>query len=180
MFVNEYVQEIILLEIGPLAAWTPSEWMTIVPEVSRIYPQVVGEDSITVNTTTAERTFWEKVTIAHWIASSGRPVPLRYARHYYDIIMLARAGVAAKAFSDLSLLEAVVDFKQRFYWSKAARYDLARPGTLRIVPGNRQLTALKRDYYNMETMFYQSPPTWSELVDELGDLESAINGIRRE
>lgn len=179
VYASSYIRDGVLLEIGPLAAWTPWQPATIRPEVGRFYPQVVGDDPIPVRATTAERTFWEKITIAHWIASSGKTIPARYARHYYDIIMLTRAGVADRAIADLVLLESVVEFKKRFYWSAAAQYDLASPGTLRIVPGNDQLSQLERDYRNMQTMFYQTPPRWSEVVDELAKLQTTINGDQR-
>jgi hypothetical protein len=40
----------------------------------------------------------------------------------------------SSALSDLALLRDVVEFKERFYYSSWARYDLARPGTFRLAP----------------------------------------------
>ena len=42
---------------------------------SRYYPQVLGDEAIPVKVTTAERTFWEKVTIAHQIAFANKKIP---------------------------------------------------------------------------------------------------------
>lgn len=176
-FSSAYVQDGVLLEIGPLASWVPSVWKTIVPEVSRYYPQILGVEAIPVKVTTAERTFWEKVTIAHQIAYSKKQIPPRYARHYYDIVMLSRSGVAATALQDVELLRSVAEFKDRFYPSRAARYDLARPGTVRILPCEERLAELARDYRNMTTMFYGTPPDWQALVDELHHLEQRLNNI---
>ncbi len=177
IYRSDYVQDGVLLEIGPLASWVPWVWKTIVPEVSRHYPHIVGNEEIPVKVTTAERTFWEKVTIAHGIAHSGKRIPSRYARHYYDIVMLSRAGVAEAALRDLPLLQSVAEFKERFYPSRVARYDLARPGTIRLLPDEAQLTELARDYRRMETMFYGSSPEWQILVDELRALERTLNDL---
>lgn len=103
----------------------------------------------------------------------------RYVRHYYDIVMLSRSGVAATARRDVELLRSVAEFKERFYPSRAARYDLARPGTVRILPGAERLAELARDYRNMATMFYGMPPDWQALVVELRRLEQSINATER-
>jgi len=179
IYTSDYVQDGVLLEIGPLASWVPWVWKTILPEVSRHYPHILGDEEIAVKVTTVERTFWEKVTIAHRIAYSGREIPRRYARHYYDIVMLSRARVAEAALQDLPLLRSVAEFKERFYPSRTARYDLARPGTIRLLPDDDRLTELARDYRNMRTMFYGSPPEWQVLVDELRELGRTINDIER-
>ncbi len=177
VYTSDYVQEGVLLEIGPLASWVPWVSKTIIPEVSRHYPHVVGNHEFAVRVTTAERTFWEKVTIAHQIAHSGKDIRDRNARHYYDIVMLSRAGVAEAALQDLPLLHSVAEFKERFYPSRSARYDLARPGTIRLLPDEAQLTELARDYRRMETMFYGSPPDWQVLVEELRELEQTVNSL---
>jgi len=179
VYTSDYVQEGVLLEIGPLASWVPWEWKTVVPEVSRHYPHVLGDGQFPVKVTTVERTFWEKVTIAHRIAYSATKIRDRYARHYYDIVMLSRAGVAEAALQDLPLLRSVAEFKERFYPSRSARYDLARPGTIRLLPNDDQVAELARDYRRMETMFYRSPPEWEVLVDELRELERTMNNTER-
>jgi hypothetical protein len=180
IFSGSYVQEKVLLEIGPLASWIPSAWRRIKAEVGRIFPRVVGEFEALVNVTTAERSFWEKVTIAHQLVYSGRSVPDRYSRHYYDIVMLARCGIADAAFEDIDLLRDVAAFKDRFYPSRSARYDLARPGTLRIVPDANQQRQLEADYREMGTMFFEVPPGWDELIEELTQLEERANALPSE
>jgi hypothetical protein len=96
----------------------------------------------------ARRTFWEKATILHQESqrAEDKPMPPRYSRHYYDLAMLARAAVRQEALADLALLDAVVDFKQRFYPSAWARYDLARPGSLRLLPSEVRMVEIEKDY----------------------------------
>jgi hypothetical protein len=143
------------------------------------YPEILGDEAMPVKVTTAERTFWEKVTIAHQIAYSNKEIPPRYARHYYDIVMLSRAGVAGTALRDVELLRSVAEFKERFYPTRAARYDLASPGMVRILPSKERLAELARDYRKMATMFYGTPPDWQAVVSELRRLEQSINATER-
>lgn len=59
-FQSEYVKQVIRLEIGALAAWTPSEMVEITPDLYKVYPMLFVGDSISVRTVLPERTFWEK------------------------------------------------------------------------------------------------------------------------
>ena len=54
----------IKLEIGPMAAWSPSEEAAITPYAADVVP-FGPELSTTVRTASPERTFWEKATILH-------------------------------------------------------------------------------------------------------------------
>jgi hypothetical protein len=91
--------------------------------------------------------------------------------------MLQRNGIAETALSDLDLLQSVAQFKDRFYPSRRARYDLAQPGTLRLIPDQEQQAELKGDYAKMQTMFFQNPPAWDTIIRELQSLEESINKI---
>ena len=176
-FHAPYVKEAILLEIGPLASWIPSIPRKIHTYVANSYPDVLDEKPTLITTTTAERTFWEKVTIAHQIAYSNNSPPQRYARHYYDLFMLAKSGIAKSALSNIHLLHSVAHFKERFYPSRKARYDLARHGTLRLIPNKNIQNDLREDYRNMQIMFFQTPPIWEHIIRELDLLEKQINYI---
>ncbi|MBB5066648.1 hypothetical protein HDF15_005029, partial [Granulicella mallensis] len=75
----------------------------------------------------------------------------------------------------LTLLRSVVKFKERFYYSSWARYDLAVPGSFRLSPPDSQLPALERDYRAMREMFYREPPTFGAILAGLASLEHEIN-----
>jgi hypothetical protein len=103
-------------------------------------------------------------------------MPLRYSRHYYDLYKLARSSVRATALARISLLEDVVGFKQRFYPSAWARYDLAVPGSFKLLPNSdSRITDLNHDYQDMNVMFFGQPPDFGLILDELRGLESLIN-----
>jgi hypothetical protein len=126
----------------------------------------------------AERTFWEKATILHHEAHrpEGSPQPPRYSRHYYDLAKMAESPVKAAALADMSLLADVVEFKQRFYPRGWARYDLAQPGTFRLVPTGTVLATVETDYRAMANMIFGEVPTLDRVMNNLRGLENEING----
>jgi hypothetical protein len=172
-----YVRPRILLELGTHAELIPSDRYTITPFAAEQFPAVFDQASAPVNAIKAERTFWEKATILHAERHrpSDRALPGNHARHYYDVAMLARSPVCRAALKDLDLLRRVVDHKTKFYYSGWARYDLARPGTLALVPPDGRIPELRRDYGAMSVMTFGDPPPLDSLLAELADLEAKIN-----
>ena len=75
----------------------------------------------------------------------------------------------------MDLLAQVVRHKETFYPSAWARYDLARPGTFRLVPPETRMAALERDYRNMATMIFGEPPPFDSIMATLTMLEQEIN-----
>lgn len=107
-------------------------------------------------------------------------MPSRYSRHYYDLYRLAGSPVKREALSNLKLLEDVVAFKQRFYFSAWSRYDLARPGSFSLLPDQQHLIELKKDYSQMASMLFGQPPSFDDIVNTLRTLEDEINTQKRE
>lgn len=65
LFSEGAILLLIRLEIGALAAWTPTQEAVITPLAAEQYPQIFQQPSTSLRTVSAERTFWEKVTILH-------------------------------------------------------------------------------------------------------------------
>ena len=176
-FDDNYLRPEILLEIGPLASWLPSDSFEISSFAAQKFPQVFEKTKCTVNTIVAKRTFWEKATILHHEAN--RPVdsamPTRYSRQYYDLAMMAKNEVKEEALEDLELLKNVVDFKQKFYPRTWAKYEEAIPGTLKLLPPEFRLDSLEKDYKAMGNMIFDKYISFEEIIDSLRDLESEIN-----
>ena len=107
-------------------------------------------------------------------------MPARHSRHYYDFYKMAGSKIKDAAFSDLALLLDVVAFKELFYYSSWARYDLAKPGSFRLSPPPRQVAALLRDYKEMRDMFYREPPELATILAALPLLEEEINDLGRQ
>jgi hypothetical protein len=179
VFKSDYLRPEILLETGPLAAWTPNEKYQITSYVAEEFPELFQSVATNVRTTTIERSFWEKVTILHHEAHrpENNPMPSRYSRHYYDVYCMACANIEDKALKDLNLLQSVVKFKMKFYPRNWARYDLAKIGTIKLVPPDHIMKSLKTDYTNMKEMIYGNYPSFEEIMTKIQKLENKINRL---
>jgi len=176
-FAATYIRPEVRLEIGPLSSWVPSGQQTIQPYAAEVFPNAFEETTCAVAAIRAERTFWEKATILHQEAHRPGNIPARHSRHYYDVYKMARSKVKNQAFTDLGMLKDVVQFKELFYYSSWARYDLAQPGSFRLNPPQSQIPALLRDYKEMRDMFYREPPDFSAILEALALLEKEINNL---
>ena len=171
------IQPQIRLEIGPLAAWAPNEERQICSYAAEQFPQFFLQGQTSVRTIAAERTFWEKATILHQEAHRGedKPLPPRYSRHYYDLYRLSRMPIRDNAIRQIALLHDVAQFKIRFYHCPWAKYEEAKPGTLRLLPPEHHMRDLRRDYVDMQAMLFGVKPSFEEIMSELADLEDIIN-----
>jgi len=177
-FADDYCKPEIRLEVGPLAIWVPNVGRTIASYAAQEFPHLFSEPDANVMVVKAERTFWEKATILHHEANRpiSSPQPPRYSRHYYDMAMMAVSDVRGSALSDLALLESVVQSKMRFYPRPWARYELAKPGTLQLVPSEHIRTTIERDYIEMRHMIFGRVPSLDEILATVRDLQDEING----
>ncbi len=178
-FDDRYLRPEILLEIGPLASWLPYNSFEITSYAAKYFPEHFKKSKTYVNAIVASRTFWEKATILHQEAnrSEEKPLPTRYSRHYYDLAIMAKSDVKIEALTDMELLEKVIDFKNKFYPASWAKFDEAKPNTLKLVPPEYRLEALKKDYKSMEHMIFDKKLTFEEIVKILKQLEIEINNI---
>lgn len=179
IFKTESILQVIRLEIGALAAWTPSQPREIRPYSAERYPAAFRQANTVVLTAAAERTFWEKVTILHHEANRPEhlPMPSRYSRHYYDLYCIAHSESKAAAYEDLDLLGRVVEFKMKFYPRKWAQYELARPGTMKLCPPEYRYAALEEDYAVMQGMMFGECPSFADLMAFIRELEAEINAL---
>lgn len=178
-FSDGYIKPEIVLEIGPLASWLPFEEHSIMSYAAEAFPRVFKNPECRVQVIGAERTFWEKATILHHEANrpEGNAQPPRLSRHYYDMAKMASAAVKERALAEIGILGSVVEFKQRFYPRGWARYDLARPGTLRLVPEGSVLKSVTDDYKAMRNMIYGDYPDFDQILEILKSLEIEINSL---
>ena len=65
LFTNTATLQVIRLEIGALAAWTPAKTALIEPYAAKYYPKIFEQKETAILTVAPERTFWEKATILH-------------------------------------------------------------------------------------------------------------------
>ena len=180
-FSGSYLLDYIKLEIGPRASWIPYKKVRIRSYAAQEYPHLFETIDFAVNAITSVRTFWEKATILHQIASvdESKPLPPRCSRHYYDLFQMTHSPVKENALSDLELLKQAAEFKNRFYRSPSARYDLAKPGSFRILPSDKKQAVLEEDYKKMQEMIFKDAPSFIELIDTLRAFEDEINNLEQ-
>ncbi len=176
-FADMSILQEIRLEIGALAAWTPVKVADITPYAAQVYGRLFKQPSTDILTVLPERTFWEKVTILHREAfrEEDRPFPSRYSRHYYDLYRMMQTEVKDNALADNDLLTRVVNFKDKFYRCPWARYDIAKRGTMRLMPPAYNIDKLRADYEHMQNMLLGKKPSFDEIMDGMAKLEAEIN-----
>jgi len=172
-----YVVPQVVLELGTHAEFVPHDRFTIRSFAAEEFPKVVTDGDVAVVALLAKRTFWEKATILHaeYYRPADKALPSRYSRHYYDVAMLSQGDIRTEAISDKELLTQVVRHKETFYPSAWARYDLARPGSFRVVPAGSRIASLERDYRDMAVMIFGEPPAFAGIMETLAALEQEIN-----
>lgn len=134
--------------------------------------------SVEADVLSARRTFWEKATLLH--AEFHRPAdtatPQYYSRHYYDLASLADTEWGRAAAADFDLLAQVAHHKSVFFGSGWAKYDEARPGSLKLSPNAARIADLRKDYREMAPMMFDDPPlSFDKILARLAALEQQIN-----
>jgi Nucleotidyl transferase AbiEii toxin, Type IV TA system len=178
-FANAYLRPEVRLEIGALAAWSPHEWRSVrsyaAGQLPQVFERLGAPVAVDVPVISAQRTFWEKATILHAEAQRTGEPPLRYSRHYYDLACMAQSPMCNSAVMDVALLAQVVAFKTQFYPRAWARYDLAVPRTLQLLPTGAVLLAMRKDYQAMQDMIFGAVPSFDEILATLDALQTRIN-----
>lgn len=173
----EYLKRSVKLEFGSLTDQQPVGRHPVRPWLADILTPAFSDWNCEVIALDVLRSFWEKATILH--AEHYRPAekatPDRFSRHYADTAALAKLPIVFKAIKDDALRSRVVKWKSQFFGSSWANYELARPGTFRLLPKPDRLLALRRDYQAMREMYLTEPATFEEIISVLADLETRIN-----
>jgi hypothetical protein len=172
-----YLLRSVKLEFGSLTDQRPTGSHPVVPWIAEVFPQAFDDWRCDVIALEVERTFWEKATILH--VESHRPTekatPNRFSRHYADTAAMALNDVAHSALEAAELRDRVVSWKSRFFASSWAKYELAKPGTFRLVPPADRIPNLVRDYRAMRDMYFSDPVQFDKILEILADLEQRIN-----
>ncbi|MDD9727603.1 nucleotidyl transferase AbiEii/AbiGii toxin family protein [Roseovarius sp. SK2] len=172
-----YIKPVVRFEFGARGAQLPADQRTISTYVQQAFPDLPGLTSVDVHTLGIERTFWEKATILHMLfhQDAGKPLADRMSRHYYDMAKLTQHDAKAHALANLDLLSEVGQHKSVFFKAAWARYEDAKPGSLRLTPGDQLKAALRRDYAGMREMIMGDAPSFDDVLSAIGALEAEIN-----
>jgi hypothetical protein len=172
--LGTYIRPVIRLEFGCRGDVWPSEQQSVQPYIADALPGMLDQPTAEVHVLRPERTFWEKATLLHAVYHSGKMQP-RLSRHHYDLACLYRHEYGQLAMKDFGLLGSVVEHKKIFFREAAARYDLAKPGSLRVCPPDVHVAQIRSDYRDMREMFFAEPPPFDTLMGDLRELEDRVN-----
>jgi hypothetical protein len=178
----EYVKSEVLIEFGARGTDEPAHGHEVGCDAAPFLP-MLSFPSATPRVMDAERTFWEKATAIHVFCLEGRLRGERYARHWYDLVRLDDAGIAARALADKALADVVAVHKHWFFAAKDVHgekisYQSAVRGELRLVPAGQALASLQDDYARMVNaglLEEKDPPSFSDLMQHCADLERRAN-----
>ena len=153
MSKDDYIAPSIKLEIGPVAAKTPTEIRYIEPYCYKSF-NVSNKEPFKVEIVSIERTFWEKVLILY--AERNRPIekrmPLRYSRHYYDVYMIYKSNYFSRVLNNIALFEEVKRFKSKYYRSSWSNLEECSFQNLYIIPNQERIIEVASDYEKMKDM----------------------------
>jgi len=174
----EYLRRSVKLEFGSLTDQRPVDRHPVRPWIGEEFPNILQDWRCEVVCLDLHRTFWEKATILHveHHRPAIKPMPDRFSRHYADTAALANHPVAAAALERADLRDRVVTWKSCFFRTGWARYDLARPGSFRLVPPETRQAKLRGDYRDMRDMYLSDPEAFDRILETLARVEARING----
>ena len=177
---GDYVKPHVLVELGGRNDIDPHVRYVVKTDVADLVDDLVLPSSEVV-VLSAERTFWEKVTLMHVEChrEKTKTNPYRLSRHWYDLKMLAGCDIGKAAINNRALLEKVVRHKKVFFNASYANYDACLANEFRLVPDDESLEELRKDYNRMldTQMIYDNPvPSFDEIIADIQKLERTLNG----
>lgn len=177
-----YIKPAVRIESGAKSALDPNSAAIVTPYVAEELPDL---DLAVADVTTidAERTFWDKIVIAHglrsWFDRRGvlKNEGQRISRHYYDLHCLVDTTVGREAVTQDELGADCVRHARMFF--NRPDFDLASAakGSFTLVPKKEMREALRRDYAATEAMIFGKTPTFDEIIVSTEKIEALVNGL---
>jgi hypothetical protein len=177
-----YVQAAIKIESGAKSALDPNKPRTITPYIAE---DITAFDLAVPDVTTidAERTFWDKVVIAHglrnWFDRRGelKQDGQRISRHYYDLHCMLATEVGANALSDRGLGVDCIEHAKTFFNRPDFNLATAVPGSFALLPIGNMAERLAIDYENTVAMIFGEAPDFDKIMQSVTEIEKALNAL---
>jgi hypothetical protein len=172
----------VMLEFGTAFDVSLVQLSQVLPYVAEVFRDSLLFKPANVRALSPERTLWEKAMVLHRLHNKpeGKEIPARMARHYYDLYEMEKVGIFDKALKRSELLRQVVDSEELFFKRSGVDYDNIKYDTIRLVPLNSKIIeVLKNDYQSMQGMFFDSPPSFDQILSGLQDMEHRINILEK-
>jgi hypothetical protein len=176
---DSYVKRIVKIEMGARSDTEPIQDIVVTPYISDAFPGLLSQDKIPVRAVAPKRTFWEKAMLLQEETFRPEEKKLRkayLARHYYDLYQMIQAGIGREAVEDIELFNRVASHRKVYFNITWVDYDTLRPGDLRILPQDDQLSDWRNDYTSMQSeMFFGSVPKFDEMLSVIGTFQNEFN-----
>lgn len=175
-----YVQAAVKIESGAKSALDPNRPVTIAPYIDADL-EALDLRVPDVTTIHAERTFWDKIVIAHglrsWFERRGelRQDGQRISRHYYDLHSLLASDVGELAVEDLPLGMDCIEHARTFFNRPNYNLAAAAPGTFALRPIGDMVDRLARDYEYTEAMIFGDAPDFEDILSSIAEIEDRLN-----
>lgn len=172
-----YIRPFVKIEMGARAEHWPVSDHKVQSYAKAVLQEKIHEPEVVVRVLDAERTFWEKATILHQYTHlpTEKPLPPRLSRHWYDFFKLLNSQIKEKALQKVDLLQRVANHKKVYFASGWANYDSALKGSLKLMPPERAVDGLERDYGLMKPMFFGEIPDWKLILKTIEEFEKEFN-----
>ncbi len=175
-----YVQAAIKIESGAKSALDPNKPRTITPYIAE---DVTAIDLAVPDVTTidAERTFWDKVVIAHglrnWFDRRGelKQDGQRISRHYYDLHCMLATEVGANALADRGLGADCIEHAKTFFNRPDFNLAAAVHGSFTLLPIGNMTKRLAIDYENTVAMIFGEAPDFDAIMQSVAEIEKVLN-----
>ena len=178
---DSYLKPAVLVEVGSRSLkepFTQRSFGTIISEVFADRP--FADKSITIPVVNPERTFLEKIFLLHeeFQKPQDKIRVERLSRHLYDIEKLSQTEYAEIVLQDIELYNTIVKHREKFTPISGIDYTNHSPDKISFIPPDTILKDWQQDYEIMiQTMIYDNPLTFDELIKRLTELQKRINTI---
>lgn len=180
---NNYLKPAVLVEVGSRSLKEPFTQRTFGTIVSEVFAdRPFADKAITIPVVNPERTFLEKIFLLH--EEFQKPLDKirveRLSRHLYDIEKLSQTEYAEVALHDTELYNTIVKHRERFTPISDIDYVNHSPDKIKFIPPDTILKDWQQDYETMtQTMIYDNPLPFDELIKRLTELQKRINTSQR-
>jgi len=175
-----YVQAAVKIESGAKSALDPNRAHAVAPYIDDDI-DTLDLSASGVTTNNAERTFWDKVVIAHvlrsWFDRRGelRQDGQRISRHYYDLHSFLGTEVGNCALTDFALGSDCIEHARTFFNRPDYNLVHAVAGSFSLRPIGNMISRLSRDYENTQAMIFGEAPEFQDILDSIGRIEDVLN-----
>lgn len=180
---DSYLKPAVLVEVGSRSLKEPFTQRTFGTIVSEVFADRPFADSaITIPVVNPERTFLEKIFLLHeeFQKPQDKIRIERLSRHLYDIEKLSQTEYAKIALQDTELYNTIVKHREKFTPISGIDYTNHSPDKISFIPPDTILKDWQQDYEIMtQTMIYDNPLAFDELIKRLTELQKRINTSQR-